>query len=840
MKPLWRYASVLFVLAVLLAACKPQPAKQGDAAKYLPLDGYFKTHFQDECQFIVEAIASDLAEMAAFARDKKVPVSTELEVSANEHIDSEFGHPVYDVQIISGKGQPPLQKTLDVNKPIWLPELYDELAKAIMSGLTASSRSGDSNDLALLVKLTDIRPATIEGENQKLSRQLEQNFGDPTLHEMAALLVGVFALREHSEHFYDVRSQLCRMTAHLSFARTLSNGGAHGVNGRVAEAILFTLMNNQKEALAKIAAFEGPVELTPWVRALRARNTRDYRELAGIADQTLLERTMQFLAISRSINSDAGWLKLGPQRIRQTSDFTRIANGAGYSVGVGHQLRELSLPHEMREIVEVCTLSRGKAPAKDQMIIALNELPERCFTRTANGVEVRVIGWGQWAMFLQRHLCHTLEHNFEFLHRKWGVPDMAKEFDNEITKAFGGLRLYPFVAKYNCTTTNAYHKAVEAGLPVTVATPHLVSPEIWNSICNSTYFASRYIPIPNPHINEWHRHNPPPGTAYNPRARLYHPSLVDRPDAPAFIEQLYSRAPHDRDLAEWVVKLKYNKKATFDQTEEIFRPVLDYSMHQNYVLAQMVTNDPPRYEKVMLKYSSMESSGYLLLGRYFAYRNQDEKAAGYYEKGIELSTDEVSVAGRCGWLVHYYFHKGEVKKAEALANRAAETYSYDGLKTKAELLEVQEKDLEAYDYYWKMEERYNDGWPLAAFCIRYKTKTGDPRFDKEVQKRLKLLFPRGLEKVTPKSFKGIPDEGVMVYTENELVLQAGLKKGDIIVGLDGLKVYAMMQYQYLREKTTNAPLDLIVWNGREYVEIKANPPNRRFKANFDDYRRPTQ
>ena len=160
-------------------------------------------------------------------------------------------------------------------------------------------------------------------------------------------------------------------------------------------------------------------------------------------------------------------------------------------------------------------------------------------------------------MFLQRHLCHALQENFDFLERKWGVHDEAKTFNRKTDETFAQLRLYPFVQRFNCTDILSYHRSVDAGLAVTVATPHLISPEIWNYLCYTVPFAPLYTPRSNPHINEWHKHNPPPGPAYYPLPRMNHPSLVNRPDTVSRLEQLHALAPYDREISFNLLRIKY-------------------------------------------------------------------------------------------------------------------------------------------------------------------------------------------------------------------------------------------------------------------------------------------
>lgn len=810
---------------LLLISCDRPPSNPSAVS---PGPNYFKTHFQDESQFIVETILTDLTEMASYSRSNQLPPG--LTVTTSERSDSQFRKPHYDVTIASGTNLL-LQGQLLVDQPIWSPELYTKLIRLLIGDAKPRYNAYDANDLSVLLTLADLKPATIETENRRISSLLATNFSDPTLHEMAAVVLGAFALRDFSGDFYDVRLPLCRMTAHLALAQALS-GNAPGINGRVAVVMLDTLMNNQTNALEKLKALEGEPQLKPWVSALRVRNTYDYRELQNHDNLTRLEWTAFFLAVSRCINADAAWKQLPDELVKSSSDFTRIANGGDYSVSLGHELLEASLVPEFAEIGWIQSQASEADPSMDELIAFLNLAPERCFTTPTN--QVRIIGPGQWGFFLQRHLCHALQHNFDFLQRKWGVPDAAREFAAETGQKYGSLRLYPFVQRFNCVNEKEYHEAVDKGQPVTISTPHLVSPQIWNYLSSPPKFSTRYWPVSHPHVNEWYKHNPPPGTAYDPKPRRYHPSLVDRPDAVQTLLELREMAPCDEFIAQELLRRKYQGQETYAQAEEIYRPLLEYSAGPNWRLARYAANDPTRYEQALLRYSKLDAIGYFTLGRYFADRQQDDKAAAYYEKGVELCANQVAVANNCGWLVLHYFKKGERAKAEELADRAAEVYSSSGLRAKADLMELQENYDEALKYFLRIEERYNNSGPVVGFCVRYKANTGDSRFDDLVKARMKALFPRGLEKAGLESFKAAPEEGVLITQDNELLREAGLKKGDIIVALDGLRVYDMTQYIYVRT-LTNAPLKLIVWEGSQYAEKNANPPKRLFGVQFRDY-----
>lgn len=100
----------------------------------------------------------------------------------------------------------------------------------------------------------------------------------------------------------------------------------------------------------------------------------------------------------------------------------------GYTVEIGHQLLAVSIPLEMQEIQSVYSLSHQEKLTNENLVPALNELPDGCFNRSGGAVHVHIIGWGQWADFLQRHLCHAIQQNSSFMNQLWGVPDDAKEF----------------------------------------------------------------------------------------------------------------------------------------------------------------------------------------------------------------------------------------------------------------------------------------------------------------------------------------------------------------------------------------------------------------------------
>ncbi|MGA2241677.1 MAG: tetratricopeptide repeat protein [Verrucomicrobiota bacterium] len=827
----------LILTCILLAMCFAIGCKPKSSAKPGNQSAYFQTPFQTESQFIVDAVVADLAEQMVYAASHRLPDRKYFSVTATEKPGSPKDAPVYAVQIRLDPKSSDLKLEVNVNGPIWSPAVYqavaEELARAV--GLKAGNGTR-SDDTTLLSRLTDGTPETIEQENQKWSAALEKDFGNPELHEKAAVLLGAFMLREHSGNFYEVRSPLSRLTAHLTMVRFLGGTNAYGINGRMAEAISLTLMGDQALALALLNGMDtNDVAVAEMVRALRTRNTGDYRTLDQMNGLSRIEGVEWFSAWADYVSAPIAWPKLNDSQ-QQTIDFVRAANQEGYSVEMGHQLLRVSIPLELQEIGSVYELSHNKELARDGLVKALNEMPERCFATATDGkVHVYIIGWGQWAMFLQRHLCHAVQQNYNFMMHRWGVPDDAAEFSAKCDAKFWGLRLYPFVRRFNCTNEATYHKSVDDGIKVTVATPHLVPAECWNRLWYRVSFADWYHPVPNLFLSEWHNHNPLPGTVYDLNPRLTPPGLTNRPDAVARFEQLHELAPYDCRIANFILTKKYTNCPTYDQAMTLYRGLLPYSVFALRTVACAAYKQPELYEKYMLQAAELNPACYYDLGDYALGQTNENKAAQYFDKAADTDPDSVRVANNSEWRVKYYLKKGQTDKARKIADFAAEVYSNRGLQAMGYFLEATTNYDQAYGVYLKIEERYDNPAPLLGFCARYLSKTGDRRFEPEAQKRIRKLFPKGIEKVSLNDFHDPPADGVLIKQENDLLKSGGMKKGDVIVAVYGVRVHNFRQYTYGRNLKNTPELELIVWQGDAYREFKPSAPDHQFGLDFGNY-----
>jgi len=825
------------ILCILLAGgastgCKPKPATNAGispAAQASP--------FQTESQFIVSAIVSDLAEQITYATSRRVPGADGSIVTVSEKEGSPIDAPVFECQVRLGTNQSPLKTDVVVDGAIWSPAVYRAIAgeMARAAGLTPTEKAA-AEDKALISKLTDMDPATIEKENQRLSVALESDFTNPELHEEAALLLGAFCLREHSGRFYEMRAPLSRITAHLAMASLLRGTHSWGINGRIAEAMLLTLIGVRAPAMERLEGFdaEDPA-LGPMVRALRVRNTGDYRPLAVRENRSPLESFCCFFAQADYASVASAWARLTDQE-RLTIDFVRAANELGYSVEMGHHLSEGAITVELEETAAIYELWHHEKLNRRDLAAALNQAPEGCFSTGADRKgRVRVIGWGQWAMFLQRHLCHAVQQDYWFLNGKLGVPDAAQKFAGQAGKQFGELWLYPFVSRMICSDATTYRQALDDASRVATETPQLVPTECWNWFGSKPKFAAMYRPLSPSRISEWHRHNPPPGTTYALGPRLTHPNLIERPDAVAFLEKLHDLAPYDCRISLLILGKKYNDQPTYEQAAAMLKEVLPYSVTALRAVAFTVHDKPAEYQKLMLRAAEIDPECFYDLANYAEAHISEDKGSEYLEKACALDPDTVRVSNRATWRVEYFLKKGQTEKARDIADAAAETYSATGLRAKGIFCERTGNPGEAFDWYSKIESRYNDPAPLMSFCIRHQVKTGDRRFEREVKRRLGKLFPNGIEKAALADFSGPPADGVLIQRENDLIKAVGLRAGDVIVGVYGIRVHDFHQYEYGRELKSTPELELIVWQGKGYRELKPKVPGHKFGVGFGSY-----
>jgi hypothetical protein len=297
------------------------------------------------------------------------------------------------------------------------------------------------------------------------------------------------------------------------------------------------------------------------------------------------------------------------------------------------------------------------------------------------------------------------------------------------------------------------------------------------------------------------------------RGRSYHLSVRGgRKNSTDRLEQLHEMAPYDRYISGTILRLKSRTGSDFDELLPLFEPILDYSATAWTAVFGM-GGAQTRLDALL---KDKPSRSYAV-GQILMFMNPD---AGFelIQGAIDKNADPITGAFLAQNLIYQYLRKDMTKKAEQLANWAANVPCESGLRAKLRFLRAVGRVDEAVETGREYEDRYGDGRPLAAAFRHYRYITHDHRYDADIEKRLKKLFPKGLSKVGLTNFTDRPLEGVAITSQDEFTMQAGLKLRDIIVAVCGVRVYDWWQYDFTRYLEEKPQTKLIVWNGSDYIE----------------------
>ena len=249
--------------------------------------------------------------------------------------------------------------------------------------------------------------AQLFAASDEVSKALKRNMRNPRAHEAAAIVLGAFGLQEAADDFSDHRWVMNRMTAHLAVAAALRGRGAPmSVDGQLAAAVLATLANRQAAALETIARMGDAQAGSPkgaWQRALALRISQDWRVLTSPATATRLEKLEYFRARRAILPDRRAGQELQELKETATADFSRILQSSTTSVEDGNQFVANSIVRELSEFARVYQRAFQR-PMPAPLPGAINDRAGRLMVSG----EPKVLSWGAWAEFSQRHLAMAI------------------------------------------------------------------------------------------------------------------------------------------------------------------------------------------------------------------------------------------------------------------------------------------------------------------------------------------------------------------------------------------------------------------------------------------------
>lgn len=703
---------------------------------------------------------------------------------------------------------------VQIDDHLWDPVAYAPAAAKLLGG--AEERCLAQNDPAMIDALTHTAVDRIAAENDRVSARLQREMRCAGAHEEAAVLLGAFALREAESAFADPRRLISRMTAHLALARAVDSRPPTTA-GRLAGAILLTLVGRQQSAVDAIVALEKDAAvrgLAAWVRALRVRNTGDWRLLVNVAEPTALEQRERIRAMDMALGDDDALEILAEADDGTAADWPRVAlNNAG--VAAGNRYADAGLVRELHEIVSAREALgfEGSLNGSDDLARALNVEPAPGPVGAEPPV-VRVLDWGMWASASQRHLLRAVVAKQWHLAASLGSKSDAAEFRAFSREHFAGLRLYPLAARYTGGSKEVYYAAMAQAIEICRTRPELVTDAVWKRLLEKTEDGP--VPDEMPPNAEWFKPYFPVGTAFDPHWR---PLALNRLPRLTYddLGVIRQRAPYVRSLIDAAVKYHAKGGPTYDELQKEYGHLAAYDVYAARKIANAARNDPPRYLEryleLMEAVAKMKPEVLAEVGSYLADRGRDEEARRAYERYVATSRSQVGVSGSSWWLVRHYFLRGQQARATALADAAAGVYSETGLITRADLHDWRGETRQAEEFYLRAARRYDDPSDLLGFYLRHRRRGEEPA------RLLRSVFPEGFTRVSFPSLTSAPADGVVLEEVGCAGEREGVRKGDIVIAVDGIRVRNYRQYRAARAAGTGDEMRLTVWRNGRSLEV---------------------
>jgi hypothetical protein len=754
--------------------------------------------FPTEQLWIVKDISSAIGNMSGFANGAAtIPIAVQ-QVTRQDGELSRFE--------VTAEGRRSI--VIRMTDHIWLPASYVPLASALVS----KRISCEAADTSIAVALLEPTRTVIQRENARVSARLRGNMTCADAHAEAALILGTLALREAANTFNDPRRLISRMTAHLAFADAMGIS-EENVTRRLAETMLYTLVGRQRSALDRLALLDPSGSngtLQSWIRALRTRNTGDWRIVPDPDRATLLEQIELIRAAEYSLGDPRVLDFIDAIHHRaDVPDWGRIVMQGSPGVEAGNRFASEAVA---AEIVEAAAIRKTFAPSEaldsaEALVTALKVEP--AYGPVAADGTVWIVDWPTWAAIAERHLMTLLNDRDTHITNVLGDPAAGKAYREQVARTFAGLRLYPLTAINLAATKEEAKPGMAGSLTLLQTHPELVTHWNWKSVLMKETWAA--LPARVPRIESWFTPEFLPGTVFDANTRPWDAHLISKFSA-AEIAPYRQAAPYSRPLPYVTIGPKH-ETAPAAVLEREFGDMAQYNLGFAIRIANALKDDPDAYLSAMQPVIRMSPERLLDVAEYQVQHDRLDEARSTYERWFATGRDEVAIANSSEWMVRDYYARGLSAKANALADRAASTGSYWGLLTRARLYDWTGNARSAERYFRHASEGYEDSSELLGFMLRHH------RQGMEIDALKWKVFPGGVTSVSLPTLRDAPASGLEVISVKRIGERYGMHQDDIIVAVDGVRVNSLDQYHAAKTMSVDPMMRLIVWRDLKYTEV---------------------
>jgi hypothetical protein len=775
-----------------------------------------------EEQWMVAAIANDLDSMAAYAR---AGLSASPTVPALPMPLAAAGGRAAGWTITLA-GAP---RALPLPDGPWSIEAHAALAAELLAARGVEWRPDPATaDAEALQALTTPTVEVLQDWSRRTEEALRSGFTRAEAHEQAALVLGTFALREADTTFADARPALNRMTAHLAFASALRQGGERGLSGRYAEVLHATIAGRAASAVAAMSALrDGALPPQPgWLNALALRNTEDWRTFGDPHGRTLLERLeyVRALAVTESAAEVSALVSGGD--LEPLADWSRLVAPAALGVELSSWALLPGLDPLLAEVADT-RAAAGLPPVEGAgLVAALRARPGAAIG--ASGPQV--LDWGAWAAFYARAVAAHVALADRHLRRVLRDAAAADEFQARMDREWGELDLYPVAATHRTRRLDMNLDRIADAIALAMERPETITAHNWGRLADG----APYEPLRRgmPRAAGWFVPTIVRGTAFDARHRLAR--LPGPPDAVGL--QALARL-HPYDLA--VATAALGPRPDVSALEQALGARAGFDQRAASAIAEAAQGARPEQKGALLARQCAQSTvRCLALGHHLIDVGREEEAIAAFDRAFaDPALDAVLLSHHSGWLVRYRLRTGDRAGALALAETALRAGSASGYGVHADLMEELERLPEAERSFTLRADRYEDRGGLVAFYYRVARLRGHREYEARLQRSARAVFPDGLEGVGGPETLGAaaPTDGAHVMRHSRDLLAAGLRTGDVVVGLDGFRIRTAEQYGAVRRFSRQEAMRFTFWRGGAYHQVEATVPDRWLGVGFVDH-----
>lgn len=791
----------------------------------------------NEQEWIVDCIGRDVAEMLVYAKfrnDASTKLTPDSVAFKTTTVDAKANKYRFDVRLPNSST--PLVYDLTLTGYAWDPLAYRPFAQKLLETLQLKADAPSAVPVAFLRTLADANRETLYAENKRIATEFTKAPLDASLHQQAALLQATLDMLELAGNFSDTRAPLNRICAHLAIAQSLSEKPDLNLVGKIADVALESMSCRDGIAVVKNDALaKGQTDPTvkSWLRALKIRSTSDYR-LFDEKNQTPIEASQFGMRFATSSTSEKAFAYVKKHNCTPELRWMRIVMAGGSSVETGHQIDAQIFPMEQEDFsADYKAFNNDTIKSQTQAIDELNKPSTRCLQVVNGESRLMPLSWGDLAEYHARHIAWAADREYRFNLRSYGVEEDAVATLAKVEKALKGARVLPLV--YMDVPVDQKQQINDQrfffGMDNLLAEhPETITSYEWlqtrdRAQSGKPPYEVRFAP------ESWFSPPMPLGTAFyfghRTGLKTFKPDLAE-------LTQLRVLCPLYPPICAAWAKKKFGEHPTGDQLRVAYGSLAEFNLDVMKEVAEGDYAFPDKYVSEMEKLASLSPDYYIPLADYCVRHNQLEKAAHFYQVGIDTADDSVYASNNSTWLALYYFDHNEKQKALDVAKAAAEVYSQGGLHCLAQLYERMGELQKAEQIYRDSKERYPRDEAFTGFYLRNKDKSKD--YAAKAEPFIKQAFPAGIQTVHVADLKAPPTVGLQITSANPLQSYLGLNKGNIVVALNDCKIDNKEQYGVIRQMAVNPQMKCMVWDGNKYKEVLAQTVrNGMIGFTFEDY-----